>query len=67
MTEPEKMTSGLLYNAADPTLEAERSRCKELCHQANQIPPLQRQARNASARHSGTDRRRLYHRTLLLV
>lgn len=50
MTEPEKMTSGLLYNAADPTLEAERSRCKELCHQANQIPPLQRQARNALLR-----------------
>ena len=50
MTEQEKMASGLLYDATDPALEAQRSRCKELCHQANQIPPLQQQARNALLR-----------------
>lgn len=50
MTEQEKMASGLLYDATDPALEAQRSRCKELCHQANQIPPLQQQAKNALLR-----------------
>ena len=50
MTEQEKMRSGALYQAGDPVLTAQRARCKELCHQANQVPPLQTQARSAILR-----------------
>jgi len=47
VTEWSKMISGQLYNPEDPELKAKRGRCRELCHQANQIPPLQSSAREA--------------------
>ncbi len=59
MTEAEKMCAGVPYDASDPELAARRARCKKLCYQANQVPPLQFQSRNAILRgllgRTGTD------------
>ena len=41
MTEKEKRDAGLLYNAgSDPVLIAEVRRAKDLCHQYNQLGPM---------------------------
>ena len=37
MTEKEKMLAGLIYNAGDDTLIAERANCKDLCRRFNHI------------------------------
>lgn len=39
MTEKEKMLRGMLYDADDSTLCADRVRAKELCHAYNQLRP----------------------------
>jgi len=39
MTEKEKMLRGELYNPGDPELDGERSVCKDLCWQFNQLRP----------------------------
>ena len=42
MTEQEKMDRGLLYDANyDPELLEQRTRCKDLCHDFNQLRPSQ--------------------------
>lgn len=39
MTEKEKMMSGELYDANDKELAEERLRCKDMCHEYNQLMP----------------------------
>ena len=39
------MLAGELYNASDPELEADRLRCRELCHALNQSDPADAGAR----------------------
>lgn len=39
MTEKEKMLRGMLYDADDSALCADRVRAKELCHAYNQLRP----------------------------
>lgn len=47
MTEKEKMLSGLMYQAWDAELLAERQKAKELCHQLNHLSPSQPVTRQA--------------------
>ena len=41
MNEREKMINGLVYDAADAALYADRIKCKTLCFKYNQISPEQ--------------------------
>lgn len=47
MTEKEKMLSGLMYQAWDEELTAERQTAKELCFKINQTSPIDKSARQA--------------------
>lgn len=51
MTEKAKRDNGQLYDAAaDPALQAEQRRCKDLCFQYNALPPSQIAERQALLR-----------------
>ncbi len=51
MTEKDKMLLGMIYNANnDPTLIAERLKCKELCRDYNELRPAETEAREALLR-----------------
>ena len=45
MTENEKMTRGLLYDANDKALTAARIRCKEICYDYNALRPSKEEQR----------------------
>ena len=47
MSEWDKMVSGQLYNAELEDLPERRTRCKQLCHTLNQLPPDQKEKRTA--------------------
>ena len=47
MSEWDKMVSGQLYNAELEDLPERRTRCKQLCHTLNQLPPDQKEQRTA--------------------
>jgi maltose O-acetyltransferase len=46
MTEKEKMLKGLEYNVFDKTLDLNRQHVKKLCHEYNQISPLEKEQRS---------------------
>ena len=56
-TAKEQMLRGELYDAEDPALAQERRHAKEICWQANQLPPSQADKRHALLRglFGGTD------------
>ena len=56
-TAKEQMLRGELYDAEDPALAQERKHAKEICWQANQLPPSQADQRHALLRglFGGTD------------
>lgn len=56
-TAKEQMLRGELYDAEDPALAQERRHAKEICWQANQLPPSQADQRHALLRglFGGTD------------
>ncbi|MEM9686533.1 MAG: sugar O-acetyltransferase [Bacteroidota bacterium] len=47
MTEKEKMRSGLLYDASNPELTAERHKARLLCQRINSMTDNEKEARNA--------------------